>query len=114
MHIRNCARQRRHTRTAKHSSNDEAASSLSVPSQPAHSERHDCREDDALEKQRYVQHGHARVAALRDGRPDEYNAHREVEKEYPTWLDKVHDPDAYESTDSKGSLCSSEELRAQR
>ena len=78
--------------------------------QTAHAEGDDGREDYRLEKQRDEQQGDAGVTAVRDGRSDEDDAHREVYEEDPARADELHDEGADEAAECKGALGACEHL----
>lgn len=113
VHISNNTSQRRHTCATKHTAHNEAGASLGVAAQTAHSQRHDGREADGLEEERHVEHRHTGIAAFRDSRDDENNAHAKEQQEDPSWLHKVHDSYTGKSTNGKGTLSAGKKLRAQ-
>lgn len=102
--VRHGARQRRDDGAAKDARDDEPGAALGVAAQPAHAERHDGREADGLEEEGDVEHGHARVLALGDGGPDEYDTHGQEDAEDDAGLDEVHKSDAHETADGEGAL----------
>ena len=83
--------QRRNTSAARNTTHNKARAAFRVLAQTTHAQRHDGREDDALEEQRDVQHGHTRVSALRYGWTDEDYTHGQVGNEDPAWFHEFHD-----------------------
>jgi hypothetical protein len=113
VHIGSRTRQRRDTCTSDDTAHYPARAALGMPPQPAHSQGHDGREADALEEQRDVQHRHARVPALGDGRPDEDDAHGHESEEHPARPDEVHYGHTDEAANSKARLRTRQELGRQ-
>lgn len=84
-----------------------------MPTEPAHTKRHDGGEADGLEEEGDVKHGHARVFSLGDGRGDEDDACSEEEKEDLARADEVHDGCADEAANGECPLSTSQELSSQ-
>ena len=110
MFISSVSHQRRDNRSTQHSADDKARPALGVLPETSHAQSHDGREDDGLEEQRDIEHAHADVSALRDGRRGEDDAHGHEDAEDDARLDVVHQADAEETADGEGCLGAGEEL----
>lgn len=101
---------RRDTCTANDTANDETAAALGVSAQSAHSQGHNGGEADGLEEQDDVEHRHASVAALRDGRDEEDDNAADEDEKHPSWTDVLHDAYASKPAECKRRLRTGKEL----